>query len=74
MQDSLGGNAKTLMFVNISPADYNAEETITSLTYAARVKLITNDASKNADNKEIARLKGIIAKLKSGETIADNDD
>ena len=32
MQDSLGGNAKTLMFVNISPADYNAEETIISLT------------------------------------------
>jgi hypothetical protein len=34
------------MFVNISPADYNAEETATSLQYAARVKLITNDASK----------------------------
>ncbi|RXM30781.1 Kinesin-like calmodulin-binding protein-like [Acipenser ruthenus] len=31
MQDSLGGNAKTLMFVNISPADYNAEETVISL-------------------------------------------
>ena len=28
----LGGNAKTLMFVNISPADYNCDETITSLT------------------------------------------
>ena len=27
-----GGNAKTLMFVNISPADYNADETVTSLT------------------------------------------
>ena len=25
--------------------------------YASRVKLITNDASKNADNKEVARLK-----------------
>ena len=33
MQDSLGGNAKTLMFVNISPADYNQDETIISLMY-----------------------------------------
>ena len=33
MQDSLGGNAKTLMFVNISPADYNCEESCISLTY-----------------------------------------
>lgn len=46
MQDSLGGNAKTLMFVNISPADYNQEETATALTYASRVKLITNSAEK----------------------------
>jgi len=30
--DISGGNAKTLMFVNISPADYNTDETITSLT------------------------------------------
>ena len=73
MQDSLGGNAKTLMFVNISPADYNTEETVVSLTYAARVKLITNDASKNSDNKEIARLKGIIAKLQKGETVEENE-
>ena len=31
-------SAKTLMFVNISPADYNSEETYTSLQYAQRVK------------------------------------
>jgi len=73
MQDSIGGNAKTLMFVNISPADYNTDETIVSLGYAARVKLITNDASKNADNKEIARLKGIISKLKKGESIDEDE-
>ena len=62
MQDSLGGNAKTLMFVNISPSDYNADETSNSLTYAQRVKLITNDASKNAESKEVNRLKQIIKK------------
>ena len=43
MSDSLGGNAKTLMFVNISPANYNTEETISSLNYASRVKLIKNN-------------------------------
>lgn len=69
MQDSLGGNAKTLMFVNISPADYNADESVVSLTYAARVKLITNDATKNAENKEINKLKAIIAKMKKGESV-----
>ena len=73
MQDSLGGNSKTLMFVNISPADYNTDETVISLTYASRVKLITNDASKNADNREIAHLKGIIAKLKRGEAVNEEE-
>ena len=46
MQDSLGGNAKTLMFVNFSPADYNADETVTSLNFATRVKKVINNASK----------------------------
>ncbi|XP_071110400.1 uncharacterized protein [Haliotis cracherodii] len=73
MQDSLGGNAKTLMFVNISPADYNTDETVISLTYASRVKLITNDASKNADNKEILRLKAVIQKMKKGEAVEEEE-
>jgi hypothetical protein len=66
MQDSLGGNAKTLMFVNISPADYNVDETTTSLTYASRVKLITNDASKSSEGAEVTRLKKIITNLRNG--------
>merc|ERR1712226_898266 len=66
MSDSLGGNAKTLMFVNISPADYNSEETQTSLVYAARVKLITNQAKASADTAEVTRLKKIIRNLRNG--------
>ncbi|KAJ8262913.1 hypothetical protein COCON_G00153700 [Conger conger] len=69
MQDSLGGNAKTLMFVNVSPSDCNAEETLTSLTYATRVKAITNSAHKNLESKEIAHLKEIILKLRSGQPL-----
>lgn len=43
MQDSLGGNAKTLMFVNCSPSIYNKDETKNSLEYAKRVKEIKNN-------------------------------
>jgi hypothetical protein len=69
MQDSLGGNAKTLMFVNFSPADYNCDETVTSLNYASRVKKIVNSASKAAESAEVARLKSIIEKLRSGQKV-----
>mmetsp|Transcript_17766 Transcript_17766/g.62266 ORF Transcript_17766/g.62266 Transcript_17766/m.62266 type:complete len:777 (-) Transcript_17766:99-2429(-) len=46
MQDSLGGSAKTLMFVNCSPASSNLDETTMSLKYATRAKKITNTAKK----------------------------
>eukprot|EP00362_Geleiidae_sp_MMETSP1317_P001792 CAMPEP_0201281588 /NCGR_PEP_ID=MMETSP1317-20130820/3421_1 /ASSEMBLY_ACC=CAM_ASM_000770 /TAXON_ID=187299 /ORGANISM="Undescribed Undescribed, Strain Undescribed" /LENGTH=132 /DNA_ID=CAMNT_0047591839 /DNA_START=2235 /DNA_END=2633 /DNA_ORIENTATION=- len=55
LSDSLGGTAKTLMFVNISPADYNLEESNMSLMYASRVKLITNDVKKNVESKALAK-------------------
>ncbi|EFJ53111.1 Kar3 member kinesin-like protein [Volvox carteri f. nagariensis] len=57
MSDSLGGNAKTLMFVNVSPTDANLDETQNSLQYATRVRTIKNDATKNEANKEMLRLK-----------------
>merc|ERR1719321_145400 len=43
MQDSLGGTAKTLMFVNCSPAESNVDETMMSLKYATRAKKIKNE-------------------------------
>ena len=49
--------AKTLMFVNISPSEYNADETQQSLLYASRVKQITNEVVKNIETKEYSKLK-----------------
>jgi len=49
MQYSLGGTSKTLMFVNCSPSSSNQDETITSLKYATRAKLITNHTKRRGN-------------------------
>ncbi|XP_050079203.1 kinesin-like protein KIF17 [Anopheles maculipalpis] len=73
LQDSLGGNTKTLMIACISPADYNYDETLSTLRYASRAKNIANKPRVNEDPKdtmlreyqqEIMRLKEL---LKGGE-------
>jgi hypothetical protein len=53
MQDSLGGTAKTLMFVNCSPADSQINESLMALKYATRVKQITNTVVKNNDKLDV---------------------
>merc|ERR1712113_1263849 len=50
MQDSLGGTAKTLMFVNISPSSSNADETVNSLKYASRARCIENDVQAHSNH------------------------
>lgn len=67
MQDSLGGSAKTLMFVNCSPASSNSEESMMSLKWATRAKQVTNDVKRNADSKEVARLKQVIALMSQAQ-------
>lgn len=52
LQDSLGGNSKTVMVANVGPADYNYDESISSLRYATRAKSIKNHASINEDPKD----------------------
>ncbi|KAL2736593.1 hypothetical protein V1477_013102 [Vespula maculifrons] len=70
LQDSLGGNSKTIMVANIGPASYNYDETLTTLRYANRAKNIKNKPRINEDPKdallrqyqeEIGRLKEKLA-------------
>jgi kinesin family member C2/C3 len=65
MSDSLGGSAKTLMVVNVSPLLSDASESKNSLDYAQRVKEVTNESSRNFETAEIARLRAIIEDMKA---------
>ena len=42
LQDSLGGNSRTLMIACISPADRDLFETLSTLKYANRARNIKN--------------------------------
>lgn len=54
------------MIACISPADYNAEETISTLQYADKVKRIQNKPVINQDRKsaEINRLNKLVQQLR----------
>lgn len=78
LQDSLGGNTKTVMVAALSPADYNYDETLSTLRYADRAKSIKNKPKINEDPKdallkqyesEIQELKNMLQALQqSGAT------
>ena len=78
LQDSLGGNSKTVMVAAIGPADYNYDETISTLRWASRAKNIKNKPVINEDPKdamlrqfqeEIERLKAQLAAVAGGEPL-----
>jgi kinesin family protein 3/17 len=78
LQDSLGGNTRTLMIAVVSPADYNYEESLSTLRYASRAKFIQNKPTVNEDPKdallrsyaeEINRLKQLLAQREGGEPL-----
>jgi len=78
LEDSLGGNTKTCMIATCGPADYNYDETLSTLRYASRAKCIKNKPRINEDPKdtmlremqeEIARLKAAIAAQADGKPI-----
>ena len=49
LQDSLGGNSKTLMIACISPSELSQEETYNTLQYANRARKIKNKPVKNCE-------------------------
>eukprot|EP00095_Tigriopus_kingsejongensis_P009941 maker-scaffold981_size73921-snap-gene-0.13 protein:Tk09941 transcript:maker-scaffold981_size73921-snap-gene-0.13-mRNA-1 annotation:"hypothetical protein CAPTEDRAFT_151173" len=67
LQDSLGGNTKTLMVACLSPADNNYDETLSTLRYANRAKNIKNKPKINEDPKDamLREYQEEIQKLKS---------
>ncbi|KAK7259270.1 hypothetical protein RIF29_24872 [Crotalaria pallida] len=67
LQDSLGGKAKTLMFVHMSPEIDSIGETISTLKFAERVAAVELGAAKvNKDSSaDVKELKEQIASLKA---------
>lgn len=72
LQDSLGGQAKTLMFVHISPDCDSYGETISTLKFAERVATVELGAAHaNKESGDVKELKHQIAFLK--DTLAKKD-
>ncbi|GAB4835832.1 hypothetical protein Ancab_000748 [Ancistrocladus abbreviatus] len=68
LQSSLGGDCKTLMFVQISPSAADLGETLCSLNFASRVRGIEHGpARKQADVSELLKQKQLAEKLKHEE-------
>lgn len=83
LMDSLGGNTKTVMIAALSPANYNYEETMSTLRYANRAKQIKNKPKVNEDPKdallkqyesEIKQLKDMLAQFSGGGSGASHLD
>ncbi|RDY13258.1 Kinesin-like protein KIN-14S, partial [Mucuna pruriens] len=68
LQSSLGGDCKTLMFVQISPSAADLGETLCSLNFASRVRGIeSGPARKQVDHTELLKYKQMAEKLKQDE-------
>ena len=73
LKDSLGGNSKTVMIAAVSMASTSFQETLSTLKFAQRAKMIRNKASINEESsgsmeglkKEIKRLKEELLEARS---------
>nr|DBA24860.1 TPA: hypothetical protein GDO54_012458 [Pyxicephalus adspersus] len=75
LRDSLGGNAKTFIIANVHPGSKSFGETLSTLQFAQRAKLIKNKAVVNEDTQgnvsqlqaEVKKLREQLSQLLSGQ-------
>ncbi|KAH9313775.1 hypothetical protein KI387_022402, partial [Taxus chinensis] len=73
LQDSLGGDSKTLMFVQISPNESDSGETLSSLNFATRVRGIElGPPKKQLDSSELLKYKQMFDKAKQEGRVKDD--
>ncbi|CAD5227302.1 unnamed protein product [Bursaphelenchus xylophilus] len=82
LQDSLGGNSRTLMIACASPNDVDFAETLNTLNYASRTKAIKNKVVANKDHgsamvgqlrAKIIALENELNEYRSGKRVAGGD-
>ncbi|KAL3816158.1 hypothetical protein ACHAXA_001645 [Cyclostephanos tholiformis] len=66
LRDSFGGNSKTCLVATVSPSVSSLSETISTLTFAQRAKLITNTAVLNENTSgSVSALQAEIVRLRA---------
>eukprot|EP01117_Protostelium_nocturnum_P016192 TRINITY_DN6359_c0_g1_i2.p1 TRINITY_DN6359_c0_g1~~TRINITY_DN6359_c0_g1_i2.p1 ORF type:complete len:1305 (+),score=532.06 TRINITY_DN6359_c0_g1_i2:120-4034(+) len=65
LKDSLGGNSKTTIIANVSPSDVQYGETLSTLKFAQRAKMVQNQVFVNEDTSgSVVQLQSQVAQLK----------
>ncbi|XP_040378751.1 kinesin-like protein KIN-14E [Oryza brachyantha] len=73
LQDSLGGDSKALMFVQISPSDNDVSETLSSLNFASRVRRIElGPAKRQVDTAELQKVKQMLERARQEVRLKDD--
>ena len=82
LQDSLGGNSRTLMIACVSPSDRDFMETLNTLKYANRARNIKNKVTANQDKtsrtimalrQEVQNLQLELMEYKQGKRVVGED-
>jgi len=84
LKDSLGGNCRTSIIICCSPAEYNKEETRSTLMFGVRAKTIENSVQTNIEltaeqwrvkyEKQTKKLEKLQKLIDSGSEIEERPD